>query len=155
MKLKRNLILGLSILIFALVILYPWKRVVVVPAIKVQILDERGQPAPGTIVQEKWEYMTIGSKSHRELSKADENGYASFPQRNEQISLIRLVPSFAREIINLRHGYGFGSRVTVWAYGSDPHVWYWAPFSWYEPFPQEIRLKRWDETRYPDDKKWP
>jgi hypothetical protein len=155
MKRKRILVLGLSILILAVLVIYPWKRVVVVPAIRVRILDEAGNPAPGAVVQEKWEYRSIGSKEYREMSKADENGYASFPERTERISLLRLVPSVAREIIHLPHGYGFGSSVTVWAYGDDPHVWYYVPFSWYERFPQEIRLKRHYEIRTPDDNKWP
>jgi hypothetical protein len=155
MKARRILFLGLGIGILAVLIGYPWKRVVVVPAIRVRILDEVGNPAPGAIVQEKWEYRTIGSIGHREVSRADENGYAAFPERSERISLLRLVPSYAREIIYLPHGYGYGSKVTVWAYGDDPHVWYYVPFSWRETFPLEIRLKRGYEIRTPDDNKWP
>ena len=155
MKVRRKLLLGLTIAILAVFFLYPWKRVVVVPSIRVRILDEAGNPAPGAIVKEKWEYRSIGSKAHQELSKADENGYASFPERSERLSLLRLVPSVAREIIHLPHGYGFGSFVTVWAYGDDPHVWYYVPFSWYETFPQEIRLERSEDRRTPDDARWP
>ncbi len=155
MKVRRKLFLGLSIVILAVLFLYPWKQVVVVPAIRVRILDELGNLAPGAIVKQKWEYRVIGSKGYEELSKADENGYASFPKRTERMSLLRFVPSVAREIVNLPHGYGFGSKVTVWAYGEDPHVWYYVPFSWYETFPQEIRLKRQYETKYPNEKTWP
>ena len=155
MKVRRKLFLGLSIVVLAVLILYPWKQIVVAPAIKVRILDEAGNPAPGALVQEKWEYSSIGSKGYREVSRADENGYASFPERTERISLLRLVLSHARNIIHLPHGYGYGSKVTVWAYGEDPHVWYYVPFSWYETFPQEIRLKRHYEIRTPDDTKWP
>ena len=155
MNVRRELVLGLSALGLAVLVLYPWKRVVVVPAIRVRVSDEAGNPAPGATVQEKWEYRSIGSKAQREVSRADENGYASFPERAERISLLRLVPSYAREMISLPHGYGYGSKVTVWAYGDDPHVWYYVPFSWYETFPQEIRLKRHYEIRTPDDNKWP
>ena len=145
----------MSIAILAVLVVYPWKRVVVVPAIKVRILDEGGNPASGATVQEKWEYRSIGSTGYREISKADENGYASFPERTERISLLRVVPSVARELIHLPHGYGFGSWVTVWAYGKDPYVWYYVPFSWNETFPQVIRLERSEEMRTPDDTKWP
>ena len=155
MKARRILFIGFSILILVGFVLYPWKHVVVVPAIRVRILDEAGNAAPGTIVQEKWEYRSIGSKGYREVSKADENGYASFPERRQRIPLVRLVPSVAREMISLPHGHGYGSKVTVWAYGEDPYVWYYIPFSWVETFPQEIRLKRHYEKRYPDDTKWP
>ena len=155
MKPKRIAIVGLSILIFGALFIYPWKRVVVVPAIRVRILNEEGNPAPGAVVQQKWEYRSIGSKEHREVTKADENGYAAFPKRTERISLLRLVPSFAREIIHLPHGYGFGSTVTVWAYGDDPHVWYYVPLSPLETFPPEMRLEWHHETRYLNDMKWP
>ena len=155
MKRKLIVIAGVSLIIFAVLVIYPWRRVVVVPAIRVRILDQAGNPAPGAVVQEKWEYRSIGSKEYREISKADENGYASFPERTERISLLRLVPSVAREIIHLPHGYGFGSSVTVWAYGNDPQVWYYVPFSWYETFPQEIRLEWHHEPRYPNDNRWP
>ena len=155
MNIRRKLVLGLTVAILAVLILYPWARIVVGPAIRVRILDEGGNPALGYIVQEKWEYRSIGSKGHREISRVDQNGFASFPERVERISLIRLVPSYARQIVHLPHGYGYGSQVTVWAYGEDPHVWYYVPFSWYEAFPQEIRLKRNDEIRTPDDTKWP
>ena len=152
---RRKLYFGLSIVILAVLFLYPWKQVVVVPAIRVRILDESGNPAPGAIVKQKWEYRSIGSKGYEEISKADENGYASFSERTERLSLLRLVPSYLRELVHLPHGYGFGSWVTVWAYGEDPHVWYYVPFSWYEKFPQEIQLERNDETKYPNEKTWP
>ena len=159
MKAKRAIFLGIAFAILVVFIVYPWKRVVVVPALRVRILDEAGNPAPNAVVQEKWEYLSIGSRRHRELARADENGYASFPERTERISLLRLVPSVAREIIHVPHGYGFGSNVTVWAYGLDPHMWYYVPLGRYEithaMFPQEIRLQRNEETRFPNDSKWP
>ena len=127
----------------------------VAPAIRVRILDEAGNPAPGTTVKQKWEYRVIGSKEYEQILKADENGYASFPQRVERISLAQLIPSIAREIIHLPHGYGFGSLVVVYAYSEDPYLWDYVPFSWYETFPQEIQLKRHHETRYPYENMWP
>lgn len=152
---RRKLFFGLSILILASLFLYPWKQVVVAPAMRVRILDESGNPAPRAVVKQKWEYRAIGSKEYEELSKADENGYATFLERTERISLLRLVPSYAREMIHLPHGYGFGPSIVVWAYGEDPHVWYYVPFSDYDPVPQEIRLKRHYETKYPHQKTWP
>jgi hypothetical protein len=159
MKSKRIFLICASIFILAVVILYPWNRVVVMPPIRVRIVDEMGHPVSNAVVQQKWEYQCIGSVEHREISAADQNGYASFPERTERISLARLVPSAAREILYLPHGYGFGSDVTIWAYGDDPHVWYYVPLGRYEisrgAFPQQIRLQRNEEIRYPNDSKWP
>jgi hypothetical protein len=130
-------------------------RFTVAPEMRVRTLDESGNIAPGIVVQEKWEYRTIGSKAYREVSRADKDGYAFFPKRTERISLIKLLPSIAREIIHLPHGYGFGPVFTIWAYGSDQFVWEYVPLSRYEKVPREIRLKRHDESRLPDDTKWP
>jgi hypothetical protein len=69
--------------------------------------------------------------------------------------LIRLIPSIAREIVHLPHGYGYGSVFTIFAYGKDQFVWEYIPLSSYETVPRELRLKRHDEIRFPDDGKWP
>jgi hypothetical protein len=148
-------LLGLIIVSLAILFLYPWKAVVVVPAIRVRVLDEKGNPAPGVILKQKWEYRVIGSEGHQELSRADEKGHAFFKERTERISLLKFVISFAREIVHLPHGYGFGSWVTVWAYGEDPYVWSYVPFSWYETFPEEIRLRRQSQPRTPEETTWP
>jgi len=153
---KRNkTILVLSIVCVALLVVYPWKRVVVAPAIQIRILDEAGNPARWATVKQEWEYRVIGSKGHHEITIVDENGYASFPERTERVSLIQLVPSFAREMIHLPHGYGFGSLVMIGAYGTDPYDWTYHPFSWYETFPKEMRLERQDEPKYPHESIWP
>jgi hypothetical protein len=122
---------------------------------RVLIFDEDGKPAPGTVVQEKWEFQTMGSKEHREISTADKDGYAFFPKRTERIPLIKLIPSIAREIIHLPHGYGFGSVFTIWAYGKDQLVWMYIPLSWHEKVPGAMQLKRHEEPRFPGDGKWP
>lgn len=155
MRVRRKLFLVSSVVILALLVLYPWKQIVVVPTIRVRILDVAGNPAPGALVQEKWEYSSIGSKGYREKSRADENGYASFPERTERISLLRLVLSQAINIIHLPHGYGYGSKLTVWAYGEDPYVWNYVPVNLHKELPQEVRLERNDEIRTPDDMEWP
>ena len=58
MKVVRKLFLGLGIVIPAVLVLYPWKQIVIAPAIRVRVLDEAGNPAPRALVQEKWEYRS-------------------------------------------------------------------------------------------------
>lgn len=152
---RKKTILILSIALVALLLIYPWKQVVVAPAIRIRVLDEAGNPARLATVKQVWEYRVIGSKGHQEITIVDENGYASFPERTERVALIRLIPSFAREMIHLPHGYGFGSIVTVFAYGPDRHDWTYVPFSWYETFPQEMRLTRHHETKDPSQPEFP
>ena len=147
---RRKLVLALIVVLVALGLLfiYPWKRVVA-PAIRVRILDQDGNPARWATVKQEWEYRVIGSTGHVAMTVVDENGYASFPERTERVSLIRVIPTLVREMVNLPHGYyGFGSFVTIWAYGADPHDWTFVSFSGHETFPVELRLKRQLEPRY-------
>ena len=154
---RRKLLLALVIAFVALgfLLLYPWKRVVVAPAMRVRVVDEAGNPARWSTVKQEYEYRVIGSRGHEAITVVDENGYASFPERTERVSLIRLIPSFARELVHLRHGYGFGSLVTIWAYGTDPYDWTFHPFSWDKTFPEEMRLIRRTEPKYPHESTWP
>lgn len=155
MKIAVKIFIGLSVATLVGLALYPSKQVVV-PAVRIRILDEAGNPSPGTLVQEKWEYSSVaGANNYREKSVSDENGYASFPERTERVSLLVRALSEVVEIIHLPHGYGHGSKWTIWAYGDDPYVWYYVPLSWYETVPQDLRLKRHFEERTPDDTKWP
>lgn len=155
MKVQLKLLIGFGIAVLAGLALYPSKQTIV-PAVRIRILDEAGNPAPGTLVQEKWEYSSVaGVNNYREKSFADENGYASFPERTERVSILVRFLSGVVEVIHLPHGYGHGSRWTIWAYGDDPHVWYYVPLSWYEKVPQDLRLKQHIEERTADDTKWP
>ena len=155
MNSKRIFFFILSILVLGVFFLYPWKIVNIAPPIRIRVLNENGNPVAGATVQEKWKYASIGSISYRETSQANEDGYASFPERTEQISLLRFVASNAINKINLMHGYGYGPKVTIWAYGDDPHVWYYIPINLHKELPQEIRLKRDSKIRTPDDTEYP
>ena len=155
MPTQRKVYWGLGVGLLLAFLFYPWMSFTVAPEMRVMILDESGNVAPGAVIQEKWEYKTIGSKQHREVSRADKDGYALFPRRTERIPLIRLLVSIPREIIHLPHGYGFGPVFTIWAYGDDQFVWTYVPLSSYETPPREMRLKRHDESRLPNDTKWP
>ena len=155
MNSKRIFFFLLSIVASGVFFLCPWNIVNVAPPILIRVLDESGNPVARATVQEKWEYASIGSISYREKSKANEDGYASFPERTERISLLRLVASNAINKINPMHGYGYGPKLTVWAYGDDPHVWYHIPINLHKELPQEIRLKRNSKIRTPDDTEYP
>ena len=151
---KRRVYLSLVGILPLVCLFYPW-NFTVAPEMRVLILDENGKVAPGAVVQEKWEYKSIGSEEHREVFKAEQDGYAVFPKRTERIPLIRLIPSIAREIVHLPHGYGYGPVFTIFAYGKDQFVWSYIPLSSYEKVPRELKLKRQDGIRFPNDGKWP
>lgn len=154
MPTNRKIYCVLGALFLLAFLLYPWSFTAA-PEMRVLILDENGKVVPGAVVQEKWEYQRIGSLEHREVFTADKDSYAIFPKRTDRIPLILLIPSIAREIIHLPHGYGFGSVFTIFAYGKDLFEWEYIPLSSYETIPRELRLKRHDEIRFPNDGKWP
>lgn len=156
MTTERKVYWGLGVGFLLLFLFFPWMSFTVAPEMRVLILDEHGNAAPGAVIQEKWEYKTIGSKQHREVSKAGQDGYALFPPRTERIALIKLLVSIPREIIHLPHGYGFGPVYTIWAYGDDQFVWTYVPLSSHHPAPPEMRLKRHHlDSRLPNDNEWP
>jgi len=154
MRTNPKIYWGLGVILLLVFLFYPW-TFTAAPEMRVLILDENGNVAPGAVVQEKWEYKRIGSQEHREVFRAGKDGYAIFPKQTDRIPLIILIPSIAREIVHLPHGYGYGSVFTIFAYGKDQFVWAYIPLSSYEPIPRELRLKRQDEIRFPNDGKWP
>jgi hypothetical protein len=149
MKLNLKIILILSVSALALLLLVPWRTVAIAPAVQVHILDEAGSPASGVTVTQEWEYQAVGSDEHKEVQKADVQGYVAFPARADRISLGRQGLSIVREIIHMPHGYGIGPYVRVSAYGDDPSVWTFQYCMPSYPKLEVMRLKRWDVTMYP------
>lgn len=146
-SIKTALILsGIALSVFFLT---PWRTISIAPAVRVRVLDEAGNPASWVIVTQEWEYRSVGSEKHKELQRANEQGYATFPERAERISLARQALSVLREIVHLPHGYGIGPYARVSAYGEDPHVWSFEYCTQSYPILEVIKLKRWSVTMYP------
>lgn len=145
MGLKRKLIIPLSLILIAVLLLYP-RETTVAPALRLRVFDEAGNPASGVAVKQEWEYLAVGSEHHSEYSRTDENGSVEFRQRSEKVSMLRKGLSALRELTNFMHGYGMGPRAQVWAHGEDPHVWTFVSCEVGSPAPQESRLKRWKTT---------
>jgi hypothetical protein len=79
---SRWLVVG----ILAAGLLYPWHSMVA-PAVRVQILDEAGEPARGVIMRQNWGHFNLSSDSH-EYARTDDNGYVAFPDRHVRGSLL-------------------------------------------------------------------
>src|SRR5262245_2103286 len=127
----------------------PLRTFVISPAVRVRIIDEAGYPARGVIVAQTCEYITVGSKMHEQILKADDQGYVTFPQRAERISFARLFLGVFRDIVHLQCGYGFGPYARVMAHGEDPYVWSSEYCSLSDPVLKLIRLKRMKVDLYP------
>jgi hypothetical protein len=121
----------------------PWNTRVA-PAVRVQVLDENGNPAVGVRVEQEWEFLAIGSEQQRDVSQTDSNGYVAFPKRSTKISLARRGLSFMRSLAPLMCGYDYGPNATISAYGPDARAWDIVLCSVNNPVPRPMRLKRWD-----------
>ncbi|HZE72222.1 MAG TPA: hypothetical protein VE135_22160 [Pyrinomonadaceae bacterium] len=124
-KQKRLLVLGvlgLTGMILALtgVLLVPWKHNIA-PAIRIQVLDETGNPPTNVRVEQEWEYHAIGSEPKHEVSQTDGDGYVSFPARSVKISMARQILTFLRSL--RPHGHEFGPFASIEAHGPDPRAW--------------------------------
>lgn len=76
----KNIVLIVLLAVVAVILLYPWKTVVV-PEWRVRIVDESGAPLRRTAVREVWQHYDIESKGHREDLTTDDDGYVTFPER--------------------------------------------------------------------------
>src|SRR5262245_55699125 len=93
MKGNRKFLLALFALPALIVACVPWNTTVV-PAVRVQVFDETGNPAAGVRVEQEWEYTALESYSQRAVSVTESNGYVSFPKRSIRISVVRKTIGF-------------------------------------------------------------
>ena len=146
MKMPRKRIL-ISSAILAVVVLFPWKSTIA-PDLSVRVFDEAGNPASDVVVRQDWEYFSIGSQKHKEHSKTDENGYATFPKRSVRTNLLSKMLSTGLEVSTAGH-YDVDAHVMIWAYGNDPHVWSFVNYQEDGPTSLEIRLQRFNTMSFP------
>ncbi len=138
---NRIHLFSIGALLLALVLFVPLKHAVA-PGIRVQVLDEAGDPAIGVRVEQDWEYFGLGSERQREVSQTDSRGYVSFPARSVRISIARQIPSFLRTLIP--HQGEFGPYSSLEAHGPDPRDWDIVICGINNPSPRPWRLRRRD-----------
>jgi len=59
------------------------KGELVVPAWKIQVVDEAGKPLRNVLVRQVWKHYDIRDSDHEADDRTDENGFVSFPERRE------------------------------------------------------------------------
>ena len=60
------------------------KGKVIVPAWKIQLVDEAGNPVKDVFVRQVWLDYDIEDDGHEEDARSDEHGFVSFPERREK-----------------------------------------------------------------------
>lgn len=82
----RNTSRKIVLATFILIALYPFQSQVV-PAWRVQVVDEAGKPVPGMAVLYTWRHYGIEWSGDEEHTTTDAQGYVSFPPRTTRASL--------------------------------------------------------------------
>jgi len=143
MKRNRKSLIALFALPALIVAFVTWNTTVV-PAVRVQVFDETGNPAAGVRVEQEWEYTALESYSQRAVTATDSNGYVSFPKRSLRISLARKTIGFVANMFPAICAIGFGPSGSLSAYGADSRANDIVVCDVNNPTPRALKLTRWD-----------
>ncbi|HEY7546512.1 MAG TPA: hypothetical protein VID27_16600 [Blastocatellia bacterium] len=91
---------------------------VIVPAWRIQVIDEAGNPVKGAFVRQVWQDYDIEDEGHEEDASSDENGYVSFPgRRGKVVSESVRARKRLKNICELGVHASFGVHAYILAYG--------------------------------------
>jgi hypothetical protein len=93
------------------------KKTIIVPAWKIQIVDDAGNPMKDVFVRQVWQDYDIENTSHEEDTRSDANGYVIFPERNEKT--VSNLTRTKKKLKNLRElgvhaSFGVDAYVLAW-----------------------------------------
>ena len=107
--LRRVLLLGVVVLL-----LYPFQTRVV-PAWRVQVVDDAGQPVPHATVNYSWRHASIEWQRREERTRTDENGWVSFPERRTRASLLQRIGVAVLNVPWIMHvDWGPHGHIVAW-----------------------------------------
>lgn len=88
-----------------------------VPAWRIRVLDQTGQPVSGVVLRQYWKNYTLETEpgENTEEKQSDVDGYVQFERRSTKASVAqRILRGTLRYIAQLSHGsVGVSSRVVV------------------------------------------
>src|SRR5437588_6235689 len=93
------------------------KGTLVVPAWRIQVVDEAGKPLRNVFVREVWQDYDVEDSDHEADGRTDQNGFVSFPERREP-RVSKLIRTKNR-LKNLRElgvhaSYGVYAYIIAW-----------------------------------------
>ena len=62
------------------------RKYVIVPAWKIQLVDEAGNPLKTAVARQIWQDYDVEDHSHEQDLRPDKNGYVNFPERSIRTS---------------------------------------------------------------------
>ncbi|MGB7069308.1 MAG: hypothetical protein WBD22_07420 [Pyrinomonadaceae bacterium] len=132
----------LSVSIFLITLAFIPFNTTLVPEWKVQVIDENGNPYKGKGVRQFCDSYTLGvspcQDSNDFMRLTDENGYAVFPERKINMSLLfRLIRSVFNFVMQLAHG-SFG--VDIYLDSTGPQDYKSLKYIPGEPLPEKFIL---------------
>ena len=107
-----------SVLDFADAQRKPKKKVIIVPAWRIQLVDEAGNPVKNVFVRQVWKDYDLEDRGHEEDSQSDQNGYVSFPARSEKsVSQLARAEKRLKNMRELGVHASFGVHAYILAWG--------------------------------------
>lgn len=85
-----------------LILLYPFQSTVV-PAWRLQVVDEGGKPLADMSVNYYWQHYGIEWWGDEVRTRTDANGYVSFPERKTRASLVQRAARLFTNVISYPH----------------------------------------------------
>ncbi|MFL6283455.1 MAG: hypothetical protein ACJ74Q_09980 [Pyrinomonadaceae bacterium] len=117
---RKPLALASAVLIFLSANIVAQKRklreYVIVPAWRIQIVDEAGNPVKGAFVRQVWQDYDVEREGHEQDAGSNNDGYVSFPKRIIRTSPEERAKGRARNIqrLGVHASFGVHAYVLVW-----------------------------------------
>jgi len=89
--------LGSALLLFLLLLLYPFQTTVV-PDWTFRVVDDLDSPVAGITVTQHWQHYLIETEGHEEVKTTNAAGDVSFPARTVRASLLTRLFRFIRSL---------------------------------------------------------
>lgn len=93
------------------------REYVIVPAWRVQIVDEAGHPLKGALVRQVWQDYDVEQRSHEQDARSDDDGYVIFPKRTIRTSPEERAKGRTNNFRRLGVHASFGVHAYVLAWG--------------------------------------
>jgi hypothetical protein len=115
------------------------RKYVVVPAWKVQVVNQDDKPMPGVLVRQVWQDYDVEEEGHEQDKRSDENGYVSFPERVIHTTPEARAMGRAKNTRKLGVHASFGPSAFVMAFNDELEG--WVDYEVSKPLPTRIVMR--------------
>jgi hypothetical protein len=138
MKRTRRFYWGSAI--FVLLCFVPAIPISVVPSIKLQVVDELGNPQPNMVIEQSWRHYTYQFIDDVSQVRSNDHGVAEFPERIEYFSFAQIALGQALKVVQFMNPHAsFGPSSLFLPRGNVSGQAYFEPG---HPLPTTMVVKR-------------